>query len=448
MCTTALVLAGCSPDPDVLLTHGAPFPESITSDRDLPRRPWEPVIHDVPGRSGEPDHVDKLTLKDAIGRALNYSAAVKGAFVEIEARHGEEAQASVKPNPELLLEVENFGGSKSKVGFDQAEETLQIAQLIELGDKRLLRLRAAHLDASLAGWDYEVTRLTVASKAAEAFVDVLASQDRLSVLKDFVTIADKTQSAVDARVTGGRASSIDLDRAKVVSARARALVEAEKARLEAARSSLSVLWGSEGPRFERAAGKLDGARAVPSLESVKAYLDANPLLARWSDEIGRRYAQLDVEHSKAIPDIRIGAGVRQFNEDDSTAVVASLSIPLQVFDTNSGNIVAAEQRIAKSEFEQQAARTDLVGSVVEALGALAVAAAQVNALEREVLPAARSAFERTKIGYDEGKFDLLNLLDTQRLLFEARLDLVNAQAESAKARARVEVLIGRDLSGL
>lgn len=387
-------------------------------------------------------------MREAVVLAVDYSADVKAAFVEIDARHGEAAQASYRPNPELSLEVENFGGSKSKTGFDEAEETLQISQTIELGDKRLKRLAAGQFEATLASWDFEVARVRAASQAAEAFVDVLAAQERHGVLREFVTIAEKTRDNVDARVKGGRVSPIELDRAEVSVARAKALADAEQAKLGAAKSKLSALWGAERSTFERAGGRLGRERAAPTVERVKAYLDNNPSLARWTDEVGRRYAALDVERSKAIPDITVGAGVRQLNEDDSTAVVASVSMPLQVFDRNNGNIAAAERRIARAEFEAQAARTQLVGSLVEALGALAVADAQVRAFESKVLPAAQSAFDKTRTGYEEGKFDLLNVLDTQRALFEARLDLVNARADYEKARVQVEALIGRNLNDL
>jgi len=443
----ALVISGCEAPRDATLPRSV-VPEGMSSDRQLPVRPWTPELHPVPGAIGRAPFVDRLTLGASVARVLTYSPAIKAAFLEIEAKHGEKAQAAVKPNPELGLEVENFAGTKDKRGFEAAEETLAISQTIELGDKRLKRLRAAHLDASLAGWDFEVIRLQAALQAAQGYVDVLAAQERLRVLRDFVTIADRTRSTVDARVEGGRASPIELDRANVALARARALVRGEEAKLDAAKRKLAALWGSEQADFNRAVGRLGRSRAVPSLERIKAYLDNNPSLARWSDGIGHRIAQLDVEKSKAIRDIKIGAGVRRFEENDSVAAVASLSVPLQIFDRNTGAIAAAERRIAKAEQEEKAARGQLVGALVEAVGALKVAATLVAALEGEVLPAAQTAFERTQIGYNEGRFDILSVMDVQRMVFETRLDLVTAQAEYAKARVQVEALIGRDLNGL
>ncbi len=353
------------------------------------------------------------------------------------------AQASYKPNPELSLEVENFLGSKSKSGFGAAEETLQISQTIELGDKRLKRLRAANLEASVAGWDYEVARLAVAAKAADYFIDVLASQERIEVLDDFIATAAKTKTAVEAQVTGGKAAPIDLDRAKVVLARVTAQRDSETARNLASRRSLSSLWGlSESFLFKRAAGKLASARTVPDLATVTAKINANPSIARWSDEVGKRYAMLDVERSKAIPDVKIGFGTRTFNDDGSAALVASVSVPLQVFDRNNGNTAAAERRIARSQFEEEAARRDLTSSLIEVLGTMSVAAAQIRSLEANVLPAARSAHDLTRTGYNEGKFDVLHLLDTQRVLLESQFEAVNARADFTKAKVRLDMLTG------
>jgi cobalt-zinc-cadmium efflux system outer membrane protein len=425
-----------------------PAPESFTSDRDLPLRPDVPPALAAPGVPGSPGYAENLSLHDAVGRAIVFSPAVKAAFFEIDARRGEEAQSAVKPNPQLLLEVENFAGNKDKTGLDSAEETLSFGQTIELGDKRLKRLQAAHLDTSLAGWDHETVRVKVATDAAQAFVDVLIVQERIKVLGEFVSLAQKTRTSVDARVKGGKASPIELDRAAVALARADALQKGERARLEAAKRKLSALWGSREIDFGHAVGRLSKSYAAPGAETLLTLLDNNPTLARWGDEINRRVAQLDLEYAKAIPDITLGAGVRRFEDNDSTAMVASVSMPIPLFDRNQGNIAAAERRIAKAENDHKAIRNDLYATLIEALGDLDVAATQLRALEKDVLPGAQRAYDKTKIGFDEGKFDILNVLDVQRTVFESRLEVLTARADYEKARVRVEALIGRDLNGL
>ena len=77
-----------------------------------------------------------------------------------------------------------------------------------------------------------------------------------------------------------------------------------------------------------------------------------------------------------------------------------------------------------------------------------MAATQLQALEKDVLPGAQQAYDKTKIGFDEGKFDILSVLDVQRTVFESRLEVLTARADYEKARVRVEALVGRDLSGM
>lgn len=93
-------------------------------------------------------------------------------------------QAGLRPNPELAGEVQN-------VGQDEQQATLELSQLIELGGKRLKRIRAAELEVGVAAWDYEAARLRVASNTAQAFVDVLACQSRIDVLTHLVAVSKK-----------------------------------------------------------------------------------------------------------------------------------------------------------------------------------------------------------------------------------------------------------------
>jgi len=431
---TSLILAGCGGSPDAVVV-----PATVTYGL---REPAPPPVAAAPAAP-----TGSITFSRAVNSAVAYSPAVKAAYSEIEARHGDADQASRRLNPELAVNVENVPSSGGTARED-ASESLQLSQTFELGGKRIARLNAANLESSIAGWDYEVARLQAATDAAQLFVDVVSSQERVAILREFVTVSQKTYSAVEARVRSGKSSPIELDRAKVSVATAKAALASEEIKLAASRDQLAALWGGGHATFRRAAGRLGTDRSAPTLEKVRASLEANPSLARWGDTIGHRYALLAVEHSKAIPNVTIGAGVRRFDTDGSSGMVAGVSVPLPLFDRNDGAIAAAEHRITRAEYDAQAARTQLTGTLIGSLGALRAADAQAKQLEASVVPAAQAAFDRTRTGYEEGKFDLLNVLDTQRTLFEARRDLVNARADYEKARVQVEALIGRSLNGL
>ena len=59
-----------------------------------------------------------------------------------------------------------------------------------------------------------------------------------------------------------------------------------------------------------------------------------------------------------------------------------------------------------------------------------------------MLPGARSAFDAVSEGYRLGRFGLLDVLDSQRTLFEARHEYLRAATDYHKAVVDVERLIG------
>ncbi len=127
----------------------------------------------LPAREAAP-RINQLTMRAAMQRAVRYSPVLRAVAEEKRARRAETYQAGRRPNPELTTEIENFAGSGDFEGFKSAETTISLTQVIELGRKRMKRIRAASLDEDLANWDYEAARLTIASQTQQAFVDVLA----------------------------------------------------------------------------------------------------------------------------------------------------------------------------------------------------------------------------------------------------------------------------------
>ncbi len=410
----------------------------------------ETIEHDVGTWSAHvvepPISFDRsLTLGEALVRALRYSPALQASAYEIEAKQGEALQASFRPNPVASLELENFGGTGSLGGFAEAEETLAISQLIELGGKRIKRLTVAQLDRDVSAWDYEALRLQVTRETAEAFIDVLATQEAIAKSKEANRIARDLERDVKARVEAGSANPIEIQRTRPIVANTLVRLQADQARLVPAKRRLASMWGASTMDFGRVAGRFSTRTSLPSVDSILADLANNPNIARWGEEIARRDAFVALQYAKAIPDVTLGAGVRRLNSTDDTAIVASATVPIPIFDRNSGNISAAQSRLEKAEFERGATAASLRSMILETYADLAAAAAQVRALSGSVVPPARSAYRAVQASYQAGESDLLAVLDARRVLFDAQLNLIDAQAKFAKAKVRIEGLIGRKI---
>ena len=186
--------------------------------------------------------------------ALKNNPSLSGFSVEIRARDAAALQAGLLPNPELGIEVENFGGKDDFQGFDGAETTIAFSQLVELGGKRANRRLVATLDKTLTEWDYQSKKLDVLAATAKAFVEVLVAQEQVALNDDLLKLAEQTTTAVSEKVDAGKVSPVEKSRVQIEFAAAR--TEANKAvgELEAARQRLAGFWGGERADFGRAVG--------------------------------------------------------------------------------------------------------------------------------------------------------------------------------------------------
>ena len=407
-----------------------------------------------PGYSASslPEESSELTLRDAVRLALQRNPELAAFAKEMRALEGAMLQAGLLPNPELSVNVENVGNmqklpstinSPDAVSQEVVQQisTLRIYQLIELGGKRAARVAAASLGQELAGKDYETRRVELIARVANVFIEVLAGQERLRLAEESAQLAQKVVNTVARRVQAGKVPPIEETRAGVAFSTTRIeLVQAQRD-LAAARKRLTLLWANPSPQFSKALGDLGSLVTLPSFETLAERVLASPMALRAMKNIEQRKALLDVEQTRRIPNLTIQAGVVHHAQLGGTTPIAAMILPLPLFDRNQGNILQAHQRVDKAIDEQAATNLRLGTELAQAYEALSAAQNEINVLRSEILPAARSAFEVTNKGYELGKFGYLEVLDTQRTLFQNQVLYVRALANYQRLVNELERLI-------
>lgn len=384
----------------------------------------------------------EITLRKALSLALLKNPELAAFSWEVRAQEARTLQAGLLPNPELIIESENIGGPGPAQGFDAAENTVALNQIIELGGKRKKRIRSATLNQKLAGWDYETKRLVVLTEVTKLFVEVLAAQEKLVLTGQLVVLSEKVYSAIAERVKTGKVSPVEETRARASLSAVRIESERSKRKLESAVKRLAYTWGSTSSTSIQAIGELEDIEPIPSAEQLVQFVSQNPDIGRWNDEIRQRQAALDLEKSKRIPDLSVSGGNRHLNETDIDAFIVEMSLPLTFFNRNQGSIMEARYVVAKAEEERRAVELYVLSRLAESYESLIISYSEATALKNDVLPAVESAFDAVIAGYDQGKFGYLDVLDAQRTLFEARDQYIEMLATYHKAKADVEQLIG------
>jgi len=370
--------------------------------------------------------VEQLTLADALSLAIRHNPTLAAFAEEIRARDAAALQAGLPPNPDLDLELENFGGQDELQDLEGAETTIALSQLIELGGKRSKRRQVASLEKELAGWDYRSSKLDVLAATARSFIQVLAAQQQVALNQELVSLAEKTQAAVGERVEAGKVSPLENSRVQVELAAARSEANRAQRELAAARLRLGAAWGMAPVKFDRVVGDLAAVQPLPPAETVQDLLADNPDLLRWQSERERHEAALALASSQALPDLSLKVGVRNFQDTDSNALMVGIQVPLPFFNRNQGGVAEARAKLRKSRELQQAAEAELRTGLGETWQMLTAAYVEAVTIRDQILPGAQEAYEATAFGYREGKFDLLEMLDSQRTLFTVKRQYLQA----------------------
>ncbi len=383
-----------------------------------------------------------LTLARALSRALAANPRLTAAERDIGIATGRRIQAGAIPNPELSAELDDSFGSGQYRGTRSAETTLQLSQIVELWSKRDARIAAGAAEVGAATWQRRATRLEVLSETAIAFFAVLGAQRRVEILNEQVASLDRLTPLLQRRVDAGAASPAETGRATIAADLIRVDLERTRGMLASARRDLAVLMGDSVPKFSTAAGRSIATGRAPPFATVLAAIDANPALMRWTSVRAQRNAELLIARLKPIPDLKVSAGWRHYNETGDNAVRLGLSIPIPLWDQNRGDIFAAEQSLDKVRAEQAVNRAALVLVAGRAYDSLTASLRELQILRDSTIPTARTAAEAIQAGYGQGRFTLLEVLDVLGSVGQAQLREQEALQNLHTAIATIEGLVG------
>ncbi|ODT78377.1 MAG: transporter [Nitrosomonadales bacterium SCN 54-20] len=398
-----------------------------------------------------------LILEEALYLALQHNPELAALDKEVRALEGTILQAGLLRNPELSVNVDNAGNMGNiqrpgtsinptiKGNVEQQDLIVRVSQLIELGGKRAARVHAASLGQELAGKDYETKRLELAARVANGFIEVLAGQEQLKLAEESQQLAQRVVDTVSKRVQAGKAPPIEETKVGVAFSTTRIALGQAQRELASARKRLAFLWGDSLPEFGKVLGDLQASVTLPTYEALVEFALSSPMADRAKKGIEHREALLEVERAQRVPNITIGGGVIKHWESGGTLALVGISMPLQLFDRNQGNLREAHQRVNKALDEQIATDLRLKTELAQTYEALSATQNEIRVLRNEILPAARSAFEVTNKGYELGRFSFLEVLDAQRTLFQNQILHVRALANYQRLVNEIERLIGRPL---
>lgn len=381
----------------------------------------------------------------SVDRALELagvvSPALEAASADIRAAEAGRRVAGLRPNPTVTVEAENVAGSGQYRGTQSLEATTSLTLPLELGGKRSARIAVADARTDRATIEAAIAQADLRLNVIRAYAEAASAERRLMTARDQTRIAGDALRAAQVRVQAGRASPIEAERANVARVNADAALTREERAVEVARFTLSRIVG------QPIAGPLDTdwfAR-VPATYGPLRPIDSAGTLMMAAAEADFAIADAGVRlaRSQRVPDLTLGAGARRLEQTNDTAAVFSLSIPLPLFNNGGAALSQATAERQGADARRRLTALDVNQAIARAQADAANAATNAAAATGPALSAAEEAARIARIGYREGKFGQLDLLDAERTLAQTREAAIDALLSYHIAQAQLERLTAR-----
>ena len=357
--------------------------------------------------------LDALTLNVVLGLAAQANPVLRGARADADSSAGTLMQAGARPNPDLSLLQEGFGGTERTT-------TALINQTVELGGKRRARLEVASYGREVALASLDGRGAALRAQVIVAFYGLLAAQRQLRVAEESAAIAARSSELADKRASAGKVSPVEATKAKVAATAVQIELANAKTRVSTAEEKLATVTASPDVRGRNVSGDIETIPSVEPLSQLIARLDDVPLSRAARAEMLRTNAAIAVERARRVPDVTFSAGMKRVitgGVRDNQAVIG-VSIPLPLFDNNKGGILEAVHKAEKASADFDGEKAALQLELTQTYASYQSAAQEAQRLKSDVLPAARDALDAMSRGYELGKFDFLDVLDAQRTLFQ------------------------------
>ena len=355
--------------------------------------------------------------------------------------NGTHSQQSKTTGSTNVISISRSGANLSIIN-NNLTATLNASYEIDFWGKNRSALRSAEQLAVASRFDREVVTLTTVVTAANAYFQVLATQDRLRVAQDNLASAQRVLGLIQQRLQAGTASALDTAQQESLVNTQRAAIPPLEQTLRQNRVALAVLMARSPESVTIRGGSLRGIaypRVTPGLPSE--LLTQRPDIREAEANLASANANVENARAQFLPSIKLtgeggyeSAVLKLLLRPESVIYTAAASLTQPIFHGGEllGNL---DLQKGKQDELLQTYRKAVISGFADVENALdgIRRTAERERLQREVVTSSRRAFDISEQRLREGTVDLVTVLQTQQTLFQAEDALVQARLAHVQA---------------
>ena len=332
--------------------------------------------------------------------------------------------------------------------YVQGQGTLDAQWQLDVFGRSAATWRAQQRDAEAAEGDVENLASATASLVAGAYFDVVAAQERVSVVEAQIRTNRELLEILELRYERGDSQSLDVLQQRQQLASTEALLPTLELVRDTSNQRLAVLLGQLPNRPVEVASTLPEPSASVNVGTPAELVQNRPSLRSAADRLRSARDRRWAATASLLPTLGLSATAGwqfidrgEFTDQTYWNAGASISVPIFGGGRNLGTI-----RQSRAAYDGQAAQFEgaVLTAVQEVEGALSREQYQRQAVDAQAaqLQAARAASEAAKDQYLRGVAPFLNVQNALAREQAAELTLIQGRRDLLSARIALHVALG------
>ncbi len=376
-----------------------------------------------------------LDYPTAAQRVLEHALALKLANADIGIKDAEAWQSALLPNPSISVQYDSFGGNNSYRGWGEADLSVSLSQQILLGGKRGAAMVSASYRTRVSAWACEIQKQDLLYELTQAFIEAALAQEKAKLSEQQLRIAQASLDHLKTKREKSKATLLELKKAEIALHSNQIALGKARGTLLTAKRKVASMWGGQDADFDAVNFVLADIQTPLPLALLETRLQQTPEILKAHAERWTAYSAKQLEKSKRVPDLDVSAGFSCCHHWDDYSFSFALGIPLPIFDCNQANICRAEWEEWQVIYGLEGLQTDLEQRLVAAHQKWQQAFEEAKTLQELSTLAAKEALAATEEDYRNGKVELDDLVDAQKITLDVQSDFIDAAAEYHKAKS-------------
>ena len=362
-----------------------------------------------------------LTVPQVCELALQNNAAVAQATRLMEAHYGSWVQAGLKNNPMVGYVADEMGGSNGAGRQGVAFSQEHISR-----DKRDARQVAASAEYQAAQRTLMVQRQKVINDATLAAYRLLIAQQKENLSRELLKISQNAASAANDLSQAKETPKTDYLQAKIEMNRTQIALNDAVIEREAAAKELAVLLGWPVETLPQIADTLDRLPLeIDENAALRQLLAESPQLRQARAEWDAARARWCSEQKEAGINVSTEGSLLYNTYEKQTEFSVGVAIPLRINNKNQGNIMRAQSEMLAAARNMERVEKALTAVFYQRFAEYKTAMQRVTLYREDVLSDVEESLQLMLQAYQHGQSSYVELLNTQRTLFEVKIEYLD-----------------------